>query len=180
MSPRNSFPFTLSCALLLAALCLLSSCSTGSKQPQGLITEQQVSAFLAEMDKAANNKDIDAIVPMLSEDVQFKITVDGFGMTQNLSFNRDEYIDFGRKGFAAVDEYEYRRGQTRIKVEPDGQSASVVDEIFETTTTGGQKLRSVARTTSVLRLENGKLVLARSEGAVLVLNDGEKTQPAKF
>jgi hypothetical protein len=179
MSHRNSFLPIISCALM-AALCLLSSACASKQQPQGFITKQQVSAFLDKMDKAANNKDIDAIIPMLSKDVQFRLVIDGFGMSQTLSFNRDEYIDYSRTGFAAVDAYDYRRGKTDIKIEPDGQSATVADEVFETSTMGGKTLRSVARTTSILKLEDEKLVIARSEGAVLILKAEEKAQPARF
>jgi hypothetical protein len=182
MVHRNSFlPPTISCALIVA-LCLISSGCAGKQPPppKGFITRQQVSAFLDKMDKAANNKDIDAIIPMLSKDVQFRVTIDGFGTSQTLDLNHDQYIDYSRTGFAAVDDYDYRRGKTEIKIEPDGQSASVADEIFETTTTGGKILRSVARTTSILKLENEKLVMARSDGAVLIIKAEEKAQRTKF
>lgn len=179
MFSRNSFPFILSCALI-AAFCLLSSACSGKQAQGGLITRQQVSAYLAEMDKVANKRDVDALIPMLSKDVKFQITIDGFGTTQTLAFNRDEYVDYCRTGLAAVEDYEYKRGETDIKIEPDGQSAMVADEVFENSTMGGRKMRSVARTTSILKLEDGKLVLARSEGAILILKVGEKIQPAKF
>lgn len=175
MSTRNSFHTFLSCALI--ALCFLSS-ACSSKQT-GAITEQQVSAFLDEMDKAARNKDVDAIVANLSEDAQFKLTIEGFGPTQTLTFNRDQYRDYSKQGFSVVSNYEYRRGETVIKVEPDGQSAFVADETFETTTIGGQTLRTVARGTSILKLENGKLVIARSEAVARPLKP-VNAQPTGF
>jgi ketosteroid isomerase-like protein len=176
MFPRNRFLSVLSCALV--ALCFVAS-ACSSKQ-KGFITKQQVAAFLDEMDEAARNKDVDALVANLSEDVQFKVTVEGFGPTQTLTFNRDQYRDYSRQALSVVSDYDYRRGETVIKVEPDGQTAFVADETFETTTMGGQVLRTVARGTSILKLENGKLVISRSEAVARPLKPGENIQPTKF
>jgi ketosteroid isomerase-like protein len=176
MFPRNRFHSTIACAL--AALCFLSSAC--SSKPEGFITQQQVAAFLDEMDKAARNRDVDTLVAAISEDAQFKITIEGFGPTQTLTFNRDQYRDYSKQAFGVVGDYDYRRGQTVIKVEPDGQSAYVADETFETTTVGGQVIRTVARGTSLLKLENGKLVISRSEAIARPLKPGENIQPTKF
>ena len=172
MFPRNSHLSTLSCALV--SLCFLAS-ACASKQ-QGVITEQKVSAFLAEMDKAARNKDVDALVAGMSEDVRLKLTIEGFGPTQTLTFNRDEYRDHSKQSMAVVGDYEYRRGETIIKVEPDGQTAYVADETFETVTIGGQTIGTVARGTSTLKLENGKLVITRSEASARPLKPSENAR----
>lgn len=176
MFPRNSLSQTLSCVLV--ALCFLSS-ACSSKQT-GAITEQQVRAFLEETDRAANNRDVDALIAKLSENVQLKVTIEGFGPTQTLVFNRDQYRDYFKQGFSVVDDYHYSRGETVIKIEPDGQSAFVADETFETTTMGGQTIRSVARGTSILKLENGKLVLVRSEAIARPLQPAKKARSASF
>ena len=176
MFPRNGFLAVLAFALI--ALCFLAS-ACSSKQ-KGFITKQQVAAFLDEMDKAARNKDVDTLVANLSEDVQFKVTVEGFGPTQTLNLNHDQYRDYSKQGFGVIGDYDYRRGETVIKVEPDGQTAYVADETFETTSIGGQVTRTVARGTSILKLENGKLVIARSEAVVRPLKPGENIQPTKF
>jgi ketosteroid isomerase-like protein len=176
MFPRKSFLPAFSCALI--ALCLLTSaCSNKEKT---VITEQQVSAFLQEMDKASNNKDVDAIVAMMSKDAQFKFTMEGFGPTQILTLNRDQYRDNGKMTFSLVTDYNYRRGETVIKVEPDGQSAYVAHEAFETTTVGSQVIRSVSTGTSLLKMEDGKLVIYKSEAVARPLQPTKKAQPAGF
>jgi hypothetical protein len=176
MFPRKSYLAAIACALV--ALCFLSS-ACSSKQ-KGFITKQQVAAFLEEMDTAARNSDVDTIVGALAEDAQLKVTVEGFGPTQTLTFNRDQYRDYSKQSLRVAWDYEYRRGETVIKVEPDGQSAYVADETFETMTIGGQVIRSVTRGTSLLKLENGKLVIARSEAFARPLKPGENMQPTKF
>ena len=176
MFPHKSSLPILSCALV--ALCLLTS-ACSSKQ-KGVITEQQVSAFLAEMDKAANSKDVEAVVAMMSQDVQLKVTMEGIGPTQAITLNRDQYRDQSNQTFSMISDYEYRRGETVIRVEPDGQSAYVADETFETTTIGSQVIRMVARGTSLLKMENGKLVIFRSEAVARAIQPAKKSQPAGF
>jgi len=146
------------CALI--ALCFLSSACAGKQT--GSITRQQVSAFLDEMEKAAKNKDIEAIMSHVSPNAQFKITIEGFGATQNLVLNRDQYRDYMTQGLNAIESYEYRRGDTVINIEPDGQTAFVADEEFETATMKGQTISTVATGTSTLKLEDGKLVVVSS------------------
>ncbi len=176
MFPRKSFLPTLACALI--ALCFLTSaCSSKQKV---VITEQQVSAFLAEMDKAGRNKDVEALVAMMSEDVQLKLTMEGLGPTQNITLNRDQYRDYSNQTLSMVKDYDYRRGETVIRVEPDGQSAYVADETFETTTIGNQTFHTVSRGTAVLKLENGKLVIYRSETIARPVQPTKKAQPAGF
>ena len=176
MSPRISYLSLLTCALVALSL-FTSGCSTKQSGP---ITEQQVKAFLEELDNAARNRDVDAVVDKLSADVQFKLTVEGFGPTQTITLNRDQYRDYGKQGYAQVEAYEYRRGETVIKVDPDGKSAFVADETFETTTMGGRVLRSVSRATSILKLENGKLVISRGEATVRPVTTAKAGTPVKF
>jgi ketosteroid isomerase-like protein len=157
MFSRNFYQ-AICCALF--ALCFLSS-ACSSKQT-GSITRQQVSAFLEEMEKAANNRDIEAIMSHISPDAQFKVTIEGFGATQNLALTHDQYRDYMTQGFNALESYEYKRGNTVINIEPDGQTAFVADEEFETATMKGQVIRTVATGTSTLKLEDGKLVIVSS------------------
>ena len=175
MSPNRPLLSILSCALI--ALCFFSACSS---KHNSVITEQQVSTFLNEMDNAARNKDVDGVVSRMSQDVQLKVTIEGFGPTQTVSLNRDQYRDYSNQSLSVTGDYDYRRGETVIKIEPDGQSAFVADETFETTTVRGQVIRTVSRGTSTLKLENGKLVISRSEATLRPLKTGEKPQPAGF
>jgi ketosteroid isomerase-like protein len=177
MFPRHSLVSILSCALLVALCFLSSACS--SKQT-GPITEQQVRAFLEEMDKAANKRDVDAVIDAMSEDVELKMTIEGFGPTQIVTLNRNQYRDYSKQALGAVRDYDYRRGETVIKIESDGQSAFVADETFETMTIGGRTIKTVSRGTSILKLENGKLVIARSEVFARPQQSLNKARPAGF
>jgi hypothetical protein len=157
MFPRNSFQ-AICCALI--ALCFLSSAC--SSKPKGFITRQQVSAFLDEVETAAKNRDIEAIMSHVSPNAQFKVTVEGFGATQNLVLNHDQYRDYMTQALNVIESYDYKRGDTVINIEPDGQTAFVADEEFETATMKGRVISTVATGTSTLKLEDGKLVIVSS------------------
>ena len=159
MFPRRFFIPTFSSALI--ALCLLSS-ACAKKQKQGFITEQQVNAFMEEMEKAANRNDVDAILAMMSEDVRLSVTVEGFGQTQNLTFDREQYRAHIKQSLGMTNFYDYKRGYTAIQIEPDGQSAFVTAEITETAKIGDQTIGTVSTENSTLELENGKLVITRA------------------
>ena len=171
---RKSFMPALSCALVV--VCFLSSAC--AKKQKGFITEQQVKAFMEEMDRAANNKDVDAIVALMSEDVQLKITTEGFGPPQTVTVDREQYKAQIKQTLGMTQVYHYRRGDTVIKVEPDGQSAMVAAEIFETTTIGGQTIGTVARETSTLEFEDGKLVVTRGEAVTRPLPSVKQSRSA--
>jgi ketosteroid isomerase-like protein len=176
MFPRKFFTLTLACALI--ALCFLSSgCA---KKEKGFITEQQVNALMEEIERAANNKDVDAIIALMSKDVQLKITVEGFGPPQTMTLDREQYRTQSKQSLGMTDVYNYRRGETVINVEPDGQSAVVVADVYETTTLGKQTIGTVSRETSILGLEDGKLVITRGEAITRPLPSVKKSRPAVF
>ena len=154
---RKFFTPTLFSALI--ALCFLSSACT--KKQQGVITEQQVNALMEEMDRAANNNDVEAIMALLSEDVRLSVTVEGFGQSQNLTFDREQYRAHLKQSLGMTNFYDYKRGYTVVKVEPDGQSAFVNAEITETAKIGDQTIGTVSIENSTLELEDGKLVITR-------------------
>ena len=155
------YPRTTLLAIALMTLCLISgACSSGKK---GVITRERVSAFLEEMDNAAQRRDLDTILAHISSKAQFKVTLEGFGPTQNLSYNRDQYAESSRQMFEVLQAYEYKRGDTVINIDPDGQTAYVADETFENATIQGKVIRTVSRGTAVLVLEDGVLKITSSQ-----------------
>lgn len=158
MSPRKSFQ---ALSWMLIALSLLSSACSSQK---GFITRQQVVALLDEMEKAAKNRDIEALISYISPKAQFKVTIEGFGpQPQTMMLNRDQYREYSLQALNAIETYDFKRGDTVINIDPDGQTAFVADESYETVTMRGRVISTVIRGTSTLKLEDGKLVLVSSE-----------------
>jgi hypothetical protein len=175
MFSRNSYR-ALCCTLL--TLCIIACACAG--KPKGSITREQVNAFLDEMEKASQNRDLETLMSHISTDAQFKVTIEGFGPTQTMNFNHDQYRDYMKQGFAAVEAYDYKRGKTIINIDPDGQSAFVGDESFESVTMGGRVIRSVTAASSTLKLEDGKLVIVSGEGVARPAPASPTTNRASF
>lgn len=177
MFPRRLFIPTLFSALI--ALCFLSGAC--AKKQKAVITEQQVTTLMEEMDRAANNNDVEAIMALMSEDVRLSVTVEGFGQTQNFTFDREQYKKHIEQTLGMTNVYDYKRGYTVIKVEPDGQSAFVTAEITETAKIGDQTIGTISTENSTLELEDGKLVITRGSALSRPMPPvRKKTQRATF
>lgn len=163
MSPRRLSTRALAAAAALSALCLLALVSCSGQKSR--ITKEQVSAFLERMDQAARNKDVAALMTAFSEDAKFKVTIEGSERVPTFTFsmNREIYERHMRDTLGVVEKYDSKRGHTVINIEPDGQTAFVADELFETMTIKGQVIRSIARGTATLKLENGNLVITECD-----------------
>ena len=165
----------------LLAFCILSSGGCSKKQKGGGITEAQVSSFMEELDRAEKNHDVDAIVALMSEDVRVNITAEGFGPAQNLAFNRDQFKAHSKQSLGMTNLMDYRRGDTAIKVQPDGQSAFVSAEKFKTYTINQQTAGSVTKVSLNLEVEDGKLVITRSDEVSRPLPaEKKKARPGSF
>jgi hypothetical protein len=172
MFPHNSRLQIFCCTLI--TLCLLLSASSCTRGRKSRITWQSVAAVLEEIDEAAKSKDADAIVKHFSKDAQIKVSVKGPNDARmEMAFTRDQYRDYAQHSYDLIDSYEYERTETVIKVNPDGQSAVVADEVLESATTGGQTIRSVTRETATFKLEGGRIVLSSLEGNCLWNLPGE-------
>ncbi|HEX8847761.1 MAG TPA: hypothetical protein VF791_24185 [Pyrinomonadaceae bacterium] len=177
MFPRNSFLRVLPFALIALAL-LSSACSSRQKGP---ITRQQVLALLEEIDNAAKKRDVEGLASHFSRDAQLKVTIEGFGPgVQTLNFNREQYLDYSKQALDAMDAYDFKRGETVINIDADGQTAFVADESFETFTIRGQVMRSTARSMSTLKLEDGRLVITASESRAHVSTGPTPSKQASF
>jgi hypothetical protein len=176
MYSRKFFTHCISCSLV--ALCLLSTAC--ARKEKGVITEQQVNALMEEMDRAANNNDVDAIVALMSKDARLSITMEGFGPTQTLYFDREQYRDYIEQTLKMTDVYDYKRGETVIKIEPEGHRALVVADIIETSTIDGRTIGTIARETSTLEIEDGKLVITRGAAVARPLPPATKARRAAF
>jgi hypothetical protein len=169
MFPLNSSRRKGSCAVVvfLISLGLLSSGCASRTEAGGVLTEQKIQAALAEIDSAALRRDADAIAGYFSEHAQIKINLSGFGVgKQSMTFGRDQYRDYARQSYAAIEAYDYQRRDTVIKIAPDGQTAYVSDQVFESATMMGRTVRSVTAEAATVKLEGGKVVISYLEGDV--------------
>ena len=154
MLSRNSAQAICCCALL--ALCALSSaCSGGQKG----MTQQKVSAFLAEWDAAQQSHNLEAVAARLSPKFQYEMTVKGFGPTETERGDYDRYIKDTKSGFDSSQSLNSKREMTVIAVDPGGQSASVLYEIHDAMNIEGRFYRTLSSGTMTIELEDDRMVI---------------------
>lgn len=125
--------------------------------------------MIAAMDKAARAGKVDDMAPHLADDVRFKMTIDVAGATQDVEFDRAEFIAEARRGISKRLAYELKRQQVEVTVSKDGQSAVVNSEVFEKLKRREGTFSSVSSEIVVLKLRGGKLVITSYYATVRVL-----------
>jgi SnoaL-like domain len=170
MFPRRSLIQSLSCALIM--LCLTTACA----KRETVITEQKINAILEEIDAAARNRDIDAIVKHFSKKARITVNIKSspaavktrgsVPVNMNLSFTRDEYRDYYKQSISQIDTFDYSRKNTIIKINPDGQMAVVGDEVFETAKVREETVSSITEETAVFEIEDGQIVITSLQGTL--------------
>jgi hypothetical protein len=160
MRSRYSLVVTLA-SMIIGVSFLSNGCAAKRKE---VITEQQVLALLDEIDKASNKMDVDQIYDRMAENIQIKMTVTGFGPTQKFTFNRDQYREYAKKAFSAVNNYSYTRKNTKVTVTSDNKNALATDQVYETTQVGNRTLRTVTDETATFTVKGGKVIMTSLEG----------------
>lgn len=168
MSPRNSFPAKLLCALTL--LCLIA-CACSTKEP-GVLTQPQVADLLQKWDAAQMNDDIKGVTACLSPKLKYKMTFKGFGPTETKTGDYREYVESTKIGFDAGESLSTNRTMGAIGVQPDGQSASVIGEVHYSMTVEGRLFRTVSTGTMTVGLEDGRAVITAIDQIVEPDYDG--------
>ena len=155
MSPRNSFPVKLICAL--AALCLLA-CAC-SKKESAVLTQPQVEDLLRKWDAAQTNEDIAGVTACLSPKLKYVIYYKLTGTTDTVKGDYREYLESTKRGFSAGESLNTKRTMGAIGVQPDGQSASVLGEVHDAFLIEGRLYRTVSTSTMTVGLEDGRAVI---------------------
>lgn len=143
---------------LISMLATMISCAVSAEE----ISRQQVSEFIAAMDRAIENRDADTLEAAIAENAQFTAHVTLGGQVQKVQMGKGQYIDSVRNVWAQSTTYSYRRANDVITF--SGRSANVVSDVIEEITVGGQTVRSTSHETATIELVNGKPLLTRVVG----------------
>ena len=159
MKPRTRL-LLLSCLLIVLPLASKPSYS----QSLTAITESDIQAMLAVMDKAARKGDVDGFMVFFTTDSKIKlILVDPRTNKEVVStLTKDEYVSNGRINMRRKISYRYERKNTRIKIY-DAETATVTSELYETLKVRQGTLRISSSAVLYVGLRKGKLVITGSE-----------------
>jgi hypothetical protein len=144
---------------MLSALVLVAPCVGCAQQT---LDEAAVRKVLAEVDRAAAERNADGVARHVSESAKLTVEMTTNGQPQSVSMNKSQYVDAMRQTWAAVEDYEFQRLNVRITIA--GARATVTSTLLESITMQGQTLRTTTEDTSVLELVSGRPQLVSSIG----------------
>jgi ketosteroid isomerase-like protein len=137
-----------------------ASAAFAADPPAPRITERQVRDLVEKATRAANARDVPAIVQTLADDAKVVFDFRGpGGKRQRLRMNRDQYEAHAREGMRQMDKYSYKRDKVDISIAPDGQTATVKSQVREVAEYRGNTVVAALDETTTLALRDGKLLV---------------------
>lgn len=131
------------------------------------ITERQVRDLVEKATRAANARDVPAIMQTLADDAKVVLDFRGpGGKRQRARMNRDQYEAHAREGMRRMDKYAYRRERVDIAIAADGQSAVVKSQIREVAEYRGSTVVASIDETTTLGLREGRLLVTAVHGVM--------------
>jgi len=153
---------------VLVAVALAAAMAVPAADPPGpRITERQVRDLVDRATRAANARDVPAIMQMLANDAKIVLDFRGpDGKRQRKRMNRDQYEAHARAGLREMDKYAYRREKVDIAIAPDGQSATVKSQIREVAEYRGSTMVAAIDETATLVFRDGRLLFIAVHGVM--------------
>jgi ketosteroid isomerase-like protein len=131
------------------------------------ITERQVRDLVEKATRAANARDVPAIMNTLADDAKVVLDFRGpGGKRQRLRMNREQYEAHAREGMRQMAKYSYKREKVDVAIAPDGQTATVKSQIREVAEYQGSTVVAAIDETTTLALREGKLFVTAVHGVV--------------
>ncbi|MEC4986532.1 MAG: nuclear transport factor 2 family protein, partial [Oscillatoria sp. PMC 1076.18] len=96
------------------------------------ITETEIKQIIAELNEAANNKNVDGISKYFSPEATVEISLQSALGSQNFAFNRDEYLFYLQESFNNTENYQQSYENLVITISPDGKTATATLNVSET------------------------------------------------
>ncbi len=158
-------PGPLLCAWALACSLAAGAAAPAAEPPAARITERQVRELVDRTTRAANARDVPAIMEVLAGDVRIVLDFRGpGGKRQRMRLNREQYEAQARESLAHVGKYSYRREKVEIAIAPDGRTAEVKSRVREVTEHRGNTVVVALDETATLGLRDGRLLVTGIHG----------------
>jgi hypothetical protein len=154
-------------SLLLLVLPLLSA--PAYSQSLTSITESDIQAMIASMDKAARKGNVAGMIAYFAPDIKITMRVlnPGSDKEQVGTLTKEQFEFNARNNMRRKLAYSFVRKNTRIKIY-DAETAMVTGEIYETFKFRQGTLRAASSGVSFISLRDGKLVITAMEARMRV------------
>jgi ketosteroid isomerase-like protein len=126
------------------------------------LTENSIRNLYDQVAAAASQRDIDATLEHMSEDVRIHIST----AKGSLDLDATQYRQLLKQGWSGLDAYRMEVAIESIEIAEDGQSATVKDTTKETLTMNGHEMSTGMQETASLRLIDGMPKITRIEAVI--------------
>ncbi len=150
---------------LLAVLLLAASAA----HAKDTLTEQKITAMTDAIEAAVRSRDAGAIIRHFAPDATIQIVLPPNAVGQTLNMSVNQYVQVLREGWAQYSQSEYRVVDVVIQISADGQTARLTNTTIETIQMPGQALSSRTHEVVSVALENGRPVITKSVGTVMMV-----------
>ncbi len=144
--------------LALSLLCLLAPFA----HADATLTEASIRALYDDVAAAATQRDIDATLAHMSDDVRIHISAP----QGSVELDADRYRELLKQGWSAPDSYRMEVDIESIEIAEDGQSATVRDSTRETLSMNGHEMTTGMQETASVRLIDGTPRIVRVEATI--------------
>lgn len=155
-------PLLVACALAAGAAGALAADPAASR-----ITERQVRDLVDKATRAANARDVPAIMATVAPDARIVLDFRGpGGKRQRMRMNREQYEAKARESLGQIGKYSYKREKVDVAIAPDGQTATVKSRVREVAEYQGNTVVAAIDETATLALRDGRLLVTEVQGFV--------------
>ncbi len=134
------------------------------------LNEANIQNFLAEVDTAIANLDIDAYENLISDDAKFIVTFVFQGRQQQLPYSKQRYLKEMRKALPLMQDYQYNRSNTEIKI-IDAQ-AIIKADITESVVVNRRARTAESESQVIVKVINDQLKITELTGDLGVFSTG--------
>ncbi|MGE3151041.1 MAG: cytochrome c oxidase assembly factor Coa1 family protein [Nitrospiraceae bacterium] len=108
--------------------------------PGDELVEARVTSLLADLDQAANRRDVEGLVRHVAPGARLTVVVQFSGSEQELTMTREQYRTSLKQSFSMAQDYQWTRMDTDVRLAPDGRKAVARFQGTESITINGQRL----------------------------------------
>jgi hypothetical protein len=119
------------------------------------LEEQSVRQMIVSVDAAVRARDLAVLRDALADDITIMATTTFNGQVTRRSLSKTEYLEMLRKVWAMATDYSYRRSHEQITLR--AAQATVISDVWESLTAGGQVMVTRSRETMTIESVNGRL-----------------------
>ncbi|PSB25072.1 nuclear transport factor 2 family protein [Stenomitos frigidus] len=124
------------------------------------ISERQIRDLFNAMATATDQRDVDGIMKYMAPKIAIKMTIRLGTHSQTLNLTREQYRQYLQQGFEVTQRYSSQYKNLKIKIAPNGQTATATCTLVEESTLKGQPgtLASISQETIKFERIKGQIL----------------------